>query len=261
MTAVTCKGITSKGNQCKLPVKNHNYCRHHINQDQLNKSSAVRRSSPKKNGHEKSGFIYVYTLRLLLDKKGRKLWLKVRNLPGVGSKHRDEWVDFNTRKSSFIIIKIGMTTHSVAFRLKQWEAKCHHELSVMHPRSLESDRGSLSRLIDKLRNLNIQETRRLQTYRHEDSGFHCKKSLQYVELEVHKIMRAKYGYGDVLCLGCNVSDGIKKTPKGSALTASKNQRDHFSDGYNIHIEWFLIPRKDLDLVLNMIDSVCFQLGN
>lgn len=271
-----CKGITSKGVQCKINAPD-GYCHYHVGQGEgkrqksdskFSQTTSVtnpkteyrkqnsRHTSPTKET-DKNGYIYVYTLTRLLANDDKNWSLKVRNLPDVSSKHRDTWVPFKAEKSPYMLIKVGMTTQTVQRRLKQWEDKCHHLLTCLRPRTKVHPESKISLLIQKFKKLSVStDNTRLRCYRDTEFGFFCPKGVNVAEIEIHKRLVAKYGSGDVFCTGCTKSvpaehESIMKRVKGKLST-----KDPFQNGFNIHVEWFLIPKKDLDLVYQLIDSVC-----
>ncbi|KAK6456641.1 uncharacterized protein RJT20DRAFT_1237 [Scheffersomyces xylosifermentans] len=223
----------------------------------------------------KAGFIYIYTMTRLLNPKGRneKSWLKVKNLPDA--KNKDDWQTFNSAKSHYMLLKIGMTTQTVDRRLKQWQSKCHHELTCVYPNfsggpktvdrvgsspfaptldetpaSQPSPSGIL-KLFKKLSLNNSEDASpsvtRFKSFR--SNGFYCSHNLDLSEQEIHRTLHRKYGKGDVYCTGC-ASKEAKKAAK------RKNGDPPFKKDYNIHVEWFLVPKDDLEYVYRLIDSTC-----
>lgn len=80
-----------------------------------------------------------------------------------------------------------------------------------------------------------------------NNGFFCGRNLKSAELEIHRLLRAKYGNGDILCTGCATPDSRKP-----------NKDVPFRSEYNIHVEWFLVPKSDLEYVYLVINSVCLK---
>ncbi|ODV77707.1 DUF1766-domain-containing protein, partial [Suhomyces tanzawaensis NRRL Y-17324] len=229
-----CLGITTKGVRCKLRVDD-GYCRYH--QSQKGPVPTARPSTPAvPAAPSKPGYIYMYTFARLYN--GDKLWLKAKNLPGT--KKKDQWLPFNAKHSEYTLIKIGMTTQTVEKRFKQWQDKCHHEIVDMLPASAPmASHSKMSRLVSKFSRLSIKPERlahAYRTFRPDEKGFYCRNNLAVVESEIHRQLRNIYGYGDILCQGCNEA----------------------SSGYKMHIEWFLIPKTHIPGVYRAIDSICLQ---
>ncbi|KAG7665557.1 uncharacterized protein J8A68_000959 [[Candida] subhashii] len=181
---------------------------------------------------------------------------KVKNLPNTSKFHRDKWIEFNSKKSPYILIKIGKTTQTVNNRILQWEKKCNHKLTNLEPlnrhliEKRRHDGGIISGLIRRFRRLEVRDDEEdVQYKRYKNNGFYCNSKLDLIESTIHKSLRKKYGKGDVYCIGCN-QDPIKVKRKTSP----------FDTNYNVHIEWFLIPKEDLQYVYKLIDSTCIQLG-
>jgi hypothetical protein len=195
-----------------------------------------------------TGHIYVYTLKHLLSPKPQKQpWLKIRRA-GDDSKDPKSFKDFDPK--NHILVKVGLTQGSVLKRLQQWENKCQHQLVVVEPEKsmINAKLGGKSginedsenKLIRFFKKLKIHEgTKEVLThYRGNEYGFHTRRNLGLIEKQIHSSLRAQYGHGDVLCYGCK----------------AKTAKNEYSD-YGIHVEWFLIPRKDISVVFKIIDSV------
>lgn len=261
-----CKGITSKGERCKINAPG-GYCHYHVGQGKKkgiikspSKATSARTSTAIQPTN-KCGYIYVYTLTKLLHNNDEKL-LKVRNLPNVSHRHKDKWVSFKAGKSPYMLIKVGMTTQTVQKRLKQWQDKCHHDLTCLYPCMDQENPSSKSMelLIYRLKRLTMKpEKVEFQTFQEKNLGFFCFKGVNLAESEIHSMLHKKYGSGDVYCTGCSnksttEQDGHKS--KFSIFKDKSSRSNPFQKGYNIHVEWFLIPKKDLNSVYNLIDAVC-----
>lgn len=223
-TTIQCKGITKKGERCKLNTTD-GFCHYH---SPLKKNNLVppishspsRSPSPTKT---KPGFIYVYTLTSLLN--GTNNSLSVQNLPGT---KRDKWSAFDARKLKYMFIKVGMTTGTVLGRLSQWERQCNHKLTCLVPGAKIK-----KSLVESFRNLSLSRPS-YKTFKRQSDGFWCSKSVQQAETQIHTLLHQKYGRGNMRCLGCAKS----------------------GSHYSIHVEWFLVPKTDLASVFSVIDSVC-----
>mmetsp|Transcript_590 Transcript_590/g.657 ORF Transcript_590/g.657 Transcript_590/m.657 type:complete len:284 (+) Transcript_590:218-1069(+) len=271
-----CKGITSRGIQCKINAP-EGYCHYHIaqrgkkirinssptkvrsingNGREIQGNTISRGTSPTKQT-EKNGFIYVYTLTRLLVNNDKDWSLKVRNLPNVSNKHRDTWVPFKSEKSPYMLIKVGMTTQTVQRRLRQWQDKCHHDLTCLHPQKNIQTSSKIDLIIYRFKGLSIKKQPvKFRTYNEEQFGFQCPRGVNLAESEIHKMLIAKYGSGDVYCTGCKGISSIEDSSKWKLFNHKLHSKDPFQDGYNIHVEWFLIPKKDLERVYRLIDTVC-----
>lgn len=264
-----CHGTTTKGIRCKLK-SNDKYCHYHINQagsavPKFPRSPAKKPSTspvnpknpakptnptypakpvnptyPAKPATPKPGYIYVYTMTRLLT-HDKHPWLNVKNLPNSKNK---KWVPFDSKSSSYILIKVGMTTQTVSKRIQQWKDKCHHDLTVLSPGQKFSE-SSLKRLVAKFKNISLEPTPTYRTFRND--GFYSKGDIRRVESEVHRQLRKKYGYGDMLCIGC------EKTP-------SSKSGGPFSEVHNIHVEWFLVPKVEMPWVYGVIDKISESLS-
>lgn len=273
-----CKGITLKGEPCKIKVTNgEKYCRYH------NKPHTHDNSPKKHNKAEhhvtggwipsylnnpivqpnprRPGFIYIYTYRLLYDgicnNRTKDLkWLKIDNsVLSADSTKQEKWRDMSN-----ILCKIGMTTkRDVQSRLNEWESSCLHKVINLTPyntdlliessaklnrhnshHSLSKLMGSLSLSPKKHTQQKIPSCKDLKLYTYQNGGFYSdgkgSMTLQGIENSIHQLLWKKYGKGIIHCSGC------KKT--GTA--------------YKKHIEWFVIPIKDLPLVLQLIDNFCLS---
>lgn len=250
---IQCRGTTKKGERCKINTTD-GFCHHHRPNQHAGLSPRVdhRPNNKPKQQHArperltnaiplkysqspsrspspskiKPGYIYVYTLTSLMN--GTKNSLSVRNLPGTSRFKKDKWSDFDARKLKYILIKVGMTTGSVSGRLSQWELQCRHQLTCLVP----GTKIKMS-LLESIRKLSLSSPS-YKSFDKHGTGFYCSKAVQQAETQIHTLLHRKYGSGDVFCSGC-------------AKTGSN---------YSIHVEWFLIPKSDLNTVFGIIDSVC-----
>lgn len=244
MQANQCRGVTTKGLRCKI-ITRYDYCHYHIRQSRSNEVSL----SPKFDSQRK-GFIYIYTLSVLLN-KNRVLKLKVRNVKDKSGKNIDEW-QVLSQSSPYILVKVGMTSQTVEKRLKQWEEKCHHRLSCLCPNNeaaayIKSSSSSMNRLISKFSKLKIGN-KIYKSFQEGNDGFYCQTNLGLAETEIHSRLREKYGYGDVICSGCAKNNKHIKLENNTSA-----QKAH-----NIHVEWFYVPRKDLEFIFDIIDTTCLK---
>ncbi|KAK6201567.1 uncharacterized protein RJT21DRAFT_126725 [Scheffersomyces amazonensis] len=225
---------------------------------------------------DKAGYIYVYTLSFLLQ-PNKNEWLSVKNLPKIKSRHHNKWVPFNSKTSEFILVKIGMTTKSVQERLFQWKSKCNHDLTVVVPSKSDfvSDRQArvgqvslseirdfrrfvldLTKLFNRLAISDSNTSKAKDTLPHYESfrnqGFYCPKNVRSIESTIHKTLHKKYGGGSLYCTGCS-ENAAKRTNKSNKSTP-------FNSDYNIHVEWFLIPKSDLTDAFKLIDDICVDLS-
>lgn len=253
-----CAGTTQKGAACKKRVQAPDrLCHYH--QPKRAEPKKPRLSSP---AAEKLGFIYVYTLTSLYENNA--LWLKARNLPHTPKRDKGKWVKFES--GTYTLIKVGMTTQTVAKRLRQWEAQCGHKLTCLLPQSSQELQVSAIRsLADKLRHMCISSSAAKKTptyvcFQPQNQGFYVLRNVAGAESEIHTVLHQKYGRGDVLCGGCKenraVVEEVESRPKLRSLFKEK-KREEFQQGtFNVHVEWFLVPKKDLYHVFTIIDTVC-----
>lgn len=275
MTSAQCHGTTKKGTRCLIRVTNGDWCHYHIPKAPQRRSekplSPVRTPSPDKTRPsskpmadsklrlqstfvpmspevaKKGGYIYVYTLSAFFDKQ--KAYIQTRNL--LSKDRKDEWVNVDTRKTPTILVKVGMTTKTPAIRIQQWEAKCNHSLKHIYPESASKKSGFLQ----KFKRLTMDPVGSYHTYDNQLRGFRAAKNILDCETQIHANLRKRYGRGSVQCTGC-----LESTPETSR---SLGFRDFFGKNltqaetnYNIHNEWFPVPRKNLHEVFTVIESVC-----
>lgn len=223
-----CNGITKKGARCRMKCDLPNgYCKYHHGQKQS----------------DNTGYIYMYTMTNFLNPP--KNWnFKVKNLPNASK--RDKWLDFNSKKSPYILIKIGMTTQTPKTRIKQWQEKCHHDLTNVGPpnKHLIKKEHHWLKLFTCMTILDPEYSR------WKNEGFYC-QNLKVVELTIHRELHNRYGKGDVYCVGCLQDNATSTRDDNNSL---------FGNSYNLHVEWFLIPKRDMDQVYRLIDSICIHVG-
>lgn len=171
----------------------------------------------------KSGYIYIYTLQKFFD-RNQKNWFVTRNLPNT---HNTEWTNYQYNESPYIFVKIGMTSQPVQVRIKQWENKCKHEIKLLGPKQ-GPKRVVIENLHTLFKNLTLHPYKSFR-----DDGFYT-KDISHTELEIHQQLHTCYGKGVVFCKNCS------------------------TDAYNIHIEWFLVPKNKLNNVYRLIDKLCLQ---
>ncbi|KAI5949923.1 hypothetical protein KGF54_005401 [Candida jiufengensis] len=236
-----CQGTTQKGFRCKKTVNTPSgYCIYH--KQQFKSYIPGHFNSNKPN----NGYIYIYTMKNFINPPLN--WsFKVKNIPNTTKRNKDKWINFKSKKSPYILIKIGMTTQLPNIRIKQWELKCGHELVNLNPKN--SYLIENKSLIEKLLCLNINEKDNPSYNRFKNDGFYCEENLKLIESTIHQKLRQKYGKGDVYCSGCLQDDKLH-TEKTSPLKTN----------YNVHIEWFLIPKKDLEEIYKLIDYTCRSIG-
>lgn len=240
MISVQCYGVTKKGQRCKISVQNgEKYCHYHVNQGtSMMKKSIIKPATKVVKTSTKGytqreyqrGFIYVYTLKHLVDKSPRKEdWLQVKKLPKINSDEAS-WKVFNPKK--YTLIKVGLTTGTVTQRLKQWEAKCNHSLIYLEP-SVNYHSRSLTNLFSSLKLSNKSDLHHYDALNH---GFFTERNLARIERTIHETLWKLYGKGDIVCHGCTNENSTR--------------------GHGIHVEWFMIKRKELANVFRVIDDVC-----
>lgn len=218
-----CKGITKRGERCKILVKEGNYCHWHKLETPVGPtkkasvaSTASKTPSPRSSSPTKTklgapqtpvksapvGFIYAYTLRsfenahVFNSKKDR-----FEPLLGSGLRKLMFW---NTKPKQ-LLIKIGYTTSTPDKRLDQWQNQCGHQLTLITPRARDAP-----------------------GYDPMLHGWKCSDP-HSVEHAIHNKLHALYGRGQVKC-SCRKAQGI-------------------------HVEWFLVPRKELANVCRVIDKI------
>lgn len=233
MTHSQCNGTTIKGQRCKIKISNgEKYCHYHQKQDNHNFKRDTYQSTNLSLQHARTkdyqrGYIYVYTLQHLLSKSPKKQdWLQVKKL--AKAENVSKWKVFDPKKH--ILLKIGLTTGTVTQRLKQWEAKCNHSVVYVDPYVDYS--SSLGALFSKLKiSKNHHELKHYDVLNH---GFFTPIHLAKIEKSIHKSLWELYGRGDIICHGC-----------------SNDTKEH-----GIHVEWFMVRRKDLKVVFKLIDEIC-----
>lgn len=159
-----------------------------------------------------------------------------------------------------LLVKVGMTTQTVAKRIQQWESKCQHKLVCLHP---EYDMPlSQNSLLDRFKRLTISslrhsaQFRQYTTFQDNVKGFFVPRDVLKAEKEIHEQLKNRFGRGDVYCTGC-VEKAKNKHNESSLLTLFK-KKDFVQSDYNVHVEWFPIPKKKLHEVFKIIDLVCLR---
>ncbi|KAH3675885.1 hypothetical protein WICMUC_002455 [Wickerhamomyces mucosus] len=162
----------------------------------------------------------------LLEKSPKKQdWLHVKRM------NENNWSILDPQ--SLILIKIGMTSKSVAKRLNEWENKCNHRLISINPYCLK--KNSILSLFKKLSISHGGNDYTLKTYDMEGQGFFTESNLSKIEKEVHSTLWKLYGKGDIVCHGCKIGEKI-----------------------GIHKEWFLVKRTNLDNIFKLIDKIVIE---
>lgn len=224
-----CKGITKKGVQCLIKV-NGDYCRYHVRQ---------ATAPPEK---PKPGFIYIYTIASLLSKQSQDGWLRTRNLD---PKHKGKWVAYSS-KLEFLLVKVGMTTKSVDVRIRQWEDQCNHKLQALYPGGPALKRS----LLDRLGLLSVKDEH-YPSFQQDQHGFWAATDVRAAEREIHKELGLLYGRGDMRCTGC-----VKKAEEESRRFDIFRKKEFLEGQYNVHVEWFPVPKKGMNSVYSVVDRVC-----
>lgn len=196
----------------------------------------------------------MYTLQSFLEDKAGTI--KTRNLIN-STKNRDQWVDMKIKKSKMLLIKVGMTTKTPAIRILQWEAKCNHKLRCLYPNSYDFKSTSL---MDRFRALSLNsrpaENRFFLTFHESSKGFYVPRDVLHCERDIHGLLKLKFGRGEIHCTGC-----VDKTKAAASsrsglsllnLLSFKSKEPEF----NVHNEWFPVPKNMIHEVYSIIDSVC-----
>lgn len=214
-------------------------------------------SSSKKELSPKPGYIYVYTLASLLNKNNAGGWLKTRNLLN-NPNDKDKWVDFNARKLEMLLVKVGMTTQTVSKRILQWEAKCNHKIECLYPSSPKdpSQPLSLARKFQRLTLKNWTAPLPYQSFQENAHGFFVPRDVMRAEKQIHDLLKLTFGRGDVYCTGCVAK--AQEQEKGFSLQNLFKKKEFVESDYNVHVEWFPIPKKRMKEVYSIIDSVCLK---
>lgn len=252
---IQCRGLTVKGTQCRIKVGKGEFCHYHIKKSHPTTVSRIPQtqvpisiSRPKVEANLKPGYIYVYTLASLL---GRKTDKNVRTRNMLPNKP-DQWVSFDAKKSKMMLVKVGMTTQTVAKRILQWEAKCHHKLACLYPDSHQW--VSLSWL-DRFRRMLLKDNHKqfddeFLTFHETERGFFVPRDVSRAEREVHDVLKLRFGKGDVYCTGC-----VEKSKEANRSRLLRKSGFMESD-YNVHVEWFPVPKNRMNEVFSVIDNVC-----
>lgn len=228
------------------------------------KSAPTLPKSPTPRPHRtvdytKPGYIYVYTLASLLD-NSKDGWLKTRNLL-TKSKDKDRWVTFKSKSLLLILVKVGMTTQTVAKRIQQWESKCQHKLVCLHP-EYKFPGSQSGTFLEKFRGLTLsaQKTsaqfRQYTTFQDNIKGFFVPRDVLRAEKEIHDELKQKFGRGDVYCTGC--VEKANAEHKESSVFDLLRKKDFMQSDYNVHVEWFPIPKNRLHEVYKIIDRICLR---
>lgn len=251
MPPIQCSGITIKGERCRIRVPNGNFCHYHVRQSTSAPTPKVT-SSPRKYQlpqiPDKPGYIYVYTMSSLLKRnRGRSLF-KTRSLKGQG----DKWVDYDPQTLKVILVKVGMTTQTVAKRILQWEAQCNHKLVTLYPNTTSHPKLSLAERLKRL-SLHSRVASSYPTFIDEEMGFFVPKELAKAEGEIHQLLELRYGRRPIYCSGC-----VKKEEAKSNILDIFKRKEFLASNYNVHREWFPIPKYDIAEVYKIIDTVCVR---
>lgn len=186
-----CHGTTVKGERCKRKVTQagQTHCHQHSvdNLTETLKKQLIISQRPL------SSYIYVYTL----DKAHNNAHL-YNHIKGK----------FETLQTKKILIKIGYTTRTPQTRLEEWKNQCQHPIRLIGP------------------------SKRTKHYDPHYLGWHVTRNNNTrgpkdLEQQIHKQLFDKFGYGYVVCHGCNAK----------------------------HYEWVVLRLSDLSSVYKIIDTV------
>lgn len=273
MTSTQCLGFTRKDKRCLKKVSNGEFCNYHLSQSLRSEKlhllpllkgkhngvpskNGIKVTSPKKTAftqnspefENKGGFIYVYTLSSFLSRDKKGGWIQARNLINP-AKNANKWVDLNINKLELILIKVGMTTKTPAVRIMQWQMKCNHDLTCLYPKSHKLGKNTF---LDAFKRLTIKE-KSYSTYDSSAYGFYVPKNIAAVEKQVHTLLKKEYGRGEIQCTGCiEKNESFEKPGCVGNLLAKTSKLTLF----NVHNEWFPVPKQSIDEVFGMIDLVC-----
>lgn len=267
-----CLGKNKKGYKCSRKVLNGEWCVYHQSQRPTSRVVANTKSNGSKTASKwqtnsgsklvgckydtpvihaaytgKPGYIYVYTHSSFLSKEGNG-WVQVKNL--TNNKHLiNKWVDVDMKHLKTILIKVGMTTKTPAVRILQWEEKCKHKLACLYPGSHNlRDNG----LLGAFKRLSLLKSEpKLKTYVSAFKGFWAPRDVFLAEKKIHALLKGRYGRGEIHCTECSDKPQQGKSRCFWPFSKSSQPAPH-----NIHNEWFPVPKKDIAMIFQLIDSVC-----
>lgn len=276
-----CVAITKKGARCKLLiVPNSKFCHVHVQTTnrEKNKSKATVEASKKEHSNKKEklkanyqdndqmpGNIYVYTYAHMMHSTPIKTsYLHLAAPTG------NNWIDFKRvtpfDTSEKILLKVGVTRKRPEVRVNEWRKQCgHSDFILIYPGCLapnyksnsadaEKSVNSLIRLLKKLtiknghnieRNqlqITVSSTGKKYSNLNQEKTCFVSRYPYRTEQEIHKLLRDRYGTGKMYCESCgrHRTDSTQKEAKA----------------IGVHIEWFLIPRNEMHIVWEIIESQC-----
>lgn len=291
-----CIAVTKKGTQCKLyalPGKKvcHVHIKTNINlreQGKLETKDSAKsntltslvlkniRLQGKENYSNGSsckpktefGNIYVFTYAHMMYAKPTQM--KYLNLAEPTHNNR---IDLK-RVSLFdpsdkILIKVGFTRKRPELRIKEWREQCgHSEFILLYPGCLvpiykeQSEKKKMKTLEKLFRDLKIrpkeskdkksiisEERSTGKKYKNLNQEATCFVSPKaYLsEQNIHKILREKYGSGKLFCEGC--------------ARHKINSKNQMVKTIGVHTEWFLVPRNEMHVIWDIIESQCVLYEN
>lgn len=220
------------------------------------------------------GNIYVYTYAHMLQNVPTQT--PYLHLAGPTE---NNWLD-KRRTSPFdtsekVLLKVGYTRKKPEVRVREWKEQCgHSDFVLIYPGCLvpnydvgrkqrkDGQVSVLRRLMSKLSishskkdnrcfdqsndlvraNSKISHTGRKYKHLNDERTCFVTNNPHFVEQNIHRLLRQKYGTGKLYCEGCMKQ---KVDSQNRVVTTA-----------GVHTEWFLIPRNQLSFVWELIEGQC-----
>ncbi|KAH3677856.1 hypothetical protein OGATHE_000510 [Ogataea polymorpha] len=169
-----CLGTTAKGERCKIVLKQEAYCKYHRNH--------------KADPNGKAGYVYIFTLRHLIDGSPKKqTWLRQAGPNPENQINFAQTSVFDPKRH--ILIKVGYTTQRVRRRLSQWRERCKQDFQLLTPqtvdRVLSSNRDKLADFMERFKSLSL---RSYNNYDSNEQAFKASNAFRS-EQQVHAQLR------------------------------------------------------------------------
>lgn len=297
MCVKQCAGIAKTGLQCKITVKNGDFCHHHLGQAN---GILPQRHSPKKQTPNVSPSKSIpktptrVVVTLAQPKSNLGLPSKsTQRSPRKPPKSKDEIA----RKAGFIYIYTLASLLNKGggefFKTRNLEPSSNGKWVNYSPQKLEymfvkvgmttktvevrlqqwekmcnhklvclhpGCEGQEQSLVAKLKRLSLSRRHDkydYRTFQMSDKGFYAARNVWLAEQEIHALLKKRYGGGPVYCQGC--IEQAKEEKKGHRiLQFFRRKEDLPGKEYKVHVEWFPIPKTEIREVFKIVDSVCMR---
>lgn len=262
VTAIETSGRKNAESKKIKPVKSGTQSNGNIRKEE-------KKAKPQIKNFQSPGNIYVFTYAHMMHTSPTQ-----SPYLNLAAPNANNWIDFNQVSpfdtSDMILIKVGYTRKNPETRINEWREQCKHsDFILLYPGCLvpvykrKREKKAIVKLEALFKNLKISDNKKVSSKtfvmskgKHTGRKYKClnNENTCFVssdpyksEQDIHKILREKYGSGKMYCEGC---------AKNKSATD-----DRCKKSIGVHTEWFMVPRSEMEIIWDIIESQCTVQAN